>query len=120
MPFKRRVSKIREVQITSQAVALFERGIKLTQRTRSEATDRELSDVSFEAGRGRGLKPWNDCPLVDCEHKDPPSFLGEHGVEDWQRSRGIRLELEAALRERRQEARGKRQEARGKRQEARG
>jgi hypothetical protein len=107
MPFKRRVHKLREVQISPEAVALFERGIKLTQRTRSEEVDRELSDISFELARALGLKPWNDCPLVDCEHKDPPSFLHDGPeVDDWQRSRGIRLELEAALRERRRAARG--------------
>jgi hypothetical protein len=65
-----------------------------------------LNDVSYELAVELGLKPWNDCPLLDCQPNEPPAFLDSpHEIADWHRSKGIRRELQTAIQARRKAAR---------------
>jgi hypothetical protein len=98
--------------VSPEAVTLFERGAKLMRRKPTEDIERALSPVSFELGRVLGLKAWNDCPLVDCDCREPPPFLDTRDeIEDWWRSRWIREQLQDALRERRKAEREARKPA---------
>jgi hypothetical protein len=65
-----------------------------------------LSDISYELACELGLRPWADCPLLDCQPNEPPAFLNSpHEIADWHRSKGIRGELQAAIRQRKKAAR---------------
>jgi hypothetical protein len=99
MPMKRRTSKERNLpRITVRAVDLFERGLRL-QAQRNQT--REFADIAVALGQELGMGPWQ-ADVFDCYKDEPPYWLTERDkVEDYWRSRQIRLELEAALRERR-------------------
>jgi hypothetical protein len=86
-------------RLTPRALDLFEHGARLMRRGPNTSG---LSDVSYELALELGLKPWNDCPLVDCQSNEPPRFLTtEAEISDWWRSKAIRRELQTALQERR-------------------
>jgi hypothetical protein len=105
MPMKRRVSKTREPQVTSEAIALYERGRLLQRRKRSEEVQRELTTIAFQLAHALKLQPWDECPL-DVDTEAPPAFMrSELEVADWHRSREIRYQLEQAIRARRDAAR---------------
>jgi hypothetical protein len=88
--------------ITPQAVALFEQGTRLMRRRQSKEVKSAVSDVTFELARVLGLKPWNDCPLTDCDGSEPPTYLhSAFEIEDWWRSRWLREALQDAVQARR-------------------
>jgi hypothetical protein len=96
VPYKRRVSKERDGQITNAAVALFERGLR--RKARGEPLPQELLSLSCQLAVELHLRPWNDCPLLDCDgDKPPPWVTGDLEVSDWWRSKEIRRQLEAAV-----------------------
>lgn len=113
MPGTRRTPIARQAapQISSAAVDLFERGIRLMRRKPSTQVEDELRNIWQELHLILGLQPWQESPL-DCDEPEPPSFVtGELAIANWCRSRGIRLELEAALRARREARREARRQA---------
>jgi hypothetical protein len=90
-------------RLTPRALDLFEHGARLMKRGPNAPG---LNDVSYELALELGLKPWNDCPLVDCQANDPPSFLNTAAeIADWHRSKAIRRELQAAIQARKKAAR---------------
>ena len=99
MPRKRRVDKTRDGRITNRAVDLFELGLKL----RAQQRDRhEIDDVAIALVQALGLGPHQWDPLLDCNDDEPPTWLTDPDkIEDYHNSRQIRLDLEAAMRERR-------------------
>jgi len=93
-------------RISVEAIDLFERGVRLQRRRETQAVYDELNRISVELGRTLGLRPWVPCPLLNCDAEKPPDYTtGELAIANWYKSRGIRLELEAAIRARAERAR---------------
>jgi hypothetical protein len=116
MPGTRRrpISRQAAPRITLAAVDLFERGVRLMRRRQTDEVYNQLNKISCELARELQFRPWNDCPLLECGGESPPDWMtGELAIADWWRSKGIRRELEAALRERRRAERAARAQRRG-------
>jgi len=108
MPGTRRrpISRQAAPRITLAAVDLFERGVRLMRRQQTDEVYNQLNKISCELARELQFRPWNDCPLLECGGESPPDWMtGELAIADWWRSKGIRRELEAAVRARRERAR---------------
>lgn len=108
MPGTRRrpISRQAAPRITLAAVGLFERGVRLMRRRQTDEVYNQLNKISCELARELQFRPWNDCPLLECGGESPPDWMtGELAIADWWRSKGIRRELEAAVRARRERAR---------------
>ena len=108
MPGTRRrpISRQAAPRITLAAVDLFERGVRLMRRRQTDEVYNQLNKISCELARELQFRPWNDCPLLECGGESPPDWMtGELAIADWWRSKGIRRELEAAVRARRERAR---------------
>ena len=103
MPYKRRgPPKARDGQITPQAIELFAEGLRL--RRREDWSD-AIRDNAVALAIALGQKPWHP-DVFHCDDGTPPDHMNtDLEVSDYARSRAIRLELEAALRDRRRAAR---------------
>ena len=103
MPYKRRNgSKQRDGQITDAAVTSFEEGLRLRRRERWSTA---IAANALALAIALGMKPWNP-DVFDCDDGTPPDDMRtDMEIADYHRSRGIRLDLEQALRERRRAAR---------------
>jgi len=89
-------------QITNAALDLFEKGLRLRRR---QEWSREIADNAYQLILELGMKPWNE-DVFDCDSDTPPDFMRSPAeLEEYARSREIRLELEAALRAKRKAAR---------------
>jgi len=68
-------------------------------RRQTDEVYNQLNKISCELARELQFQPWNDCPLLECGGESPPDWMtGELAIADWWRSKGIRRELEAAVR----------------------
>ena len=99
MPGTRRmpISRSPGPRVTAHAVTLFEEVMKLKRR---EGWSRAVLDLSSELDAELGMRPWNP-DVLRCD-RDEPDRDWPLGPADYYRSRAIRLELEAAVRARRQ------------------
>src|SRR5437763_1423093 len=68
MPMKRRTGKRHAVSITPEAVALFERGMRLRAK---EEWSSEIAANAAALGVALGLPPWAE-DVFDCPCDDPP------------------------------------------------
>jgi hypothetical protein len=108
MPYKRRITKERDGQITSEAVEIYRRGLKAMRR----GDDDVLRDFSYRLAGELGLKPWMTCPLDTIGHTAPAGWEDtDREREDWHRSKALANRLEKALRARRRATREARKAA---------
>jgi hypothetical protein len=98
MPMKRRVDKSRNGRITVEAVALFERGLRLRAQ---QNWSQEIADNAGALAIALAMQPW-ESDVFDCPNDEPPPWMADPDQTDsYYRTRRIRLELEAALRAKR-------------------
>jgi len=96
---KRRVDKSRNGRITIEAAVLFERGLRLRAQ---QDWSREIADNAIALAIALGMQPW-ECDVFDARNDAPSHWMmtAPDKVDDYYRSRRIRLELESALRAKR-------------------
>jgi len=89
-------------RVTPRAVDLFERVMRLKRR---QAWSPEIRDLSVELDAELGMMPWSP-DVLSCDEDEPRDDMSlPMGIEDFHRSRAVRLELEAAVRARHKAAR---------------
>jgi hypothetical protein len=90
---------VRTPVITPEAIALFERGLRL--RAKKDWSS-EIAANAFALEVELGMKPWEE-DVFDCNDDTPSDWMtGEFEIDDYRRSRAIRLELETALKAKRE------------------
>jgi hypothetical protein len=99
MPYKRRLSKARNVQITPEAIRLYERAKQLKRRKQTEEVQRELNDLWGELHFALELRPYDQSP-IDGPPPEKPSGNHPEQIASFERECSAYEGLEAALRER--------------------
>ena len=90
--------------VTPHAIDLFEQIVRLRHQ---RDWVRETRDLRLELNVELGMQPFNPDVILHCDGETPPDRDWPLGQEDWFRSRRLRLELEAVLRERQEARRAK-------------
>lgn len=93
------------IVITERSLDLFEQGLRHQRRG-----DDIPADLGYEFVRELRLAPWAEDPL-DCSSDEPPDWYSsdQFALDDYQRSRALRLQLEQLVKDRRRARREARQ-----------